>query len=809
MLGCPLGRDTLPRESSHGVSTIFKALCHYFFASGAILSLLVALPAAVAQIQPGQPGYILGPTPTPTPLARPRSYKVQPPVPLAEREVLIQGLQQMKEGAWYRLRGGSQVQTNSFLLKADDIDYNEDTGDVEARGSVYLEHFENGEQLWADKAVYNLNDESGKFWNVHGEAHLKIPPRPRLLTTPSPFYFEGKWAERLKEKYILHDGFITDCKMPKPWWILRGPKFTIIPDDHAIGYRSVFLMKRLPLFYFPVVYKPLGDEPRRSGFLTPNIGNSSQRGEMVGAGFYWAISRSYDASYRVQYFTQRGFAHTVDLNAVPLQNTRISAEVYGVNDRGLPSANGPIKQGGFTVQSQLISQLPDGWYARGDVNYLSSYLFRQAFTESYNEAISSEVHSTGFLAKPWGTYSLTFVFQRLENFQSLAPNDKILIRKLPEIEFDSRDHLIWAKIPIWLSWEASSGLLSRRQLDFQSANFVERTDLYPRLTSALQWKGFSLVPSIAARETFWGASETQSPTGIKVLNKDINRTAGEVDVDFRLPSLFRIYKPPKWMGDKLKHVIEAGATYKYVSGVNDFNSAIRFDATEIFSNTNQVELWFTNRLYAKRGDDVQEILSWDVRQDRYFDPTFGGAVTPGWCGQPACRSVVASTIDLTAYAFLEGPRSYSPIVSTLRATPKPGLSVEWRSDYDPLHDAIVANTFVGTYYFRKVYSVSLGQDSLRYDPVLENHADQLTSSFNWGNDNRRGLNAGVNAIYDLHFQTLRSVMSQVTYNTDCCGFSVQYGKWNVGVRFDTVFRFALSIANIGSVGTLRKQQQMF
>ena len=98
----------------------------------------MALPAAVAQIQPGQPGYILGPTPTPTPLARPRSYKVQPPVPLAEREVLIQGLQQMKEGAWYRLRGGSQVQTNSFLLKADDIDYNEDTGDVEARGSVYL-----------------------------------------------------------------------------------------------------------------------------------------------------------------------------------------------------------------------------------------------------------------------------------------------------------------------------------------------------------------------------------------------------------------------------------------------------------------------------------------------------------------------------------------------------------------------------------------------------------------------------------------------------------------------------------------------
>src|SRR5208283_452481 len=134
--------------------------------------------------------------------------------------------------------------------------------------------------------------------------------------------------------YILHDGFITDCKMPSPWWILRGPKFTIIPDDHAIGYRSVFLMRRVPLFYFPAIYKPLAEEPRRSGFLTPNIGNSSQRGQMVGAGFYWAINRSYDAMYRLQYFTERGFAHTADFRAQPAQDTKIGVLFYGVNDRG-------------------------------------------------------------------------------------------------------------------------------------------------------------------------------------------------------------------------------------------------------------------------------------------------------------------------------------------------------------------------------------------------------------------------------------------------------------------------------------------
>ncbi len=707
----------------------------------------------------------------------------------------------MKEGPWYRLRSGSQVQTSSFLLKADDIDYNEDTGDVEARGNVYLLHFENGEELWADRADYNLDDETGKFWNVHGTAHVETPPRPRLLTTSNPFYFQGKWAEKLKEKYILHDGFITDCKMPSPWWILRGPKFTIIPDDHAIGYRSIFMMRHVPLFYFPAIYKPLGEEPRRSGFLTPNIGNSSQRGQMVGMGFYWAINRSYDAVYRVQYFTQRGFAHTVNLRGDPLQKTDFDAEIYGVNDRE--------NEGGFTVQVHAKSQLPDGFYGRAEVNYLSSYLFRQAFTESYNEAISSEVHSTGFVAKPWKSYSLDFVIQSMENFQSLAPKDKIVIRKLPEVEFTSRDHLIWEGIPLWVSWDMSSGMLSRRQLDFQSANFVERSDLYPRITSSWQWNGFSLVPSIAARETFWGESQDRSPSGVQILTKDLHRTAGEADVDFRLPALARIYKPPKWMGDKIKHVIEAGATYKYVTGVDHFNNAILFDATEIFSNTNQIELWMTNRIYTKRGDDVQEILTWDVRQDRYFDPTFGGAVTPGWCGQPACRNVVASSIDLTAYAFLDGPRSYSPVVSSLRVSPKPGLSVEWRTDFDPLHDRIVASSFAGTYFFQKIYAISIGQDSLHYDPVLEAAANQVNAGFHWGNENRRGLNAGITAVYDLHQNTLRDVMSQFTYNTDCCGLSVQYGKWNVGVRFDTVFRLSLSVANIGSFGTLRRQDQMF
>ena len=79
-----------------------------------------------------------------------------------------------------------------------------------------------------------------------------------------------------------------------------------------------------------------------------------------------------------------------------------------------------------------------------------------------------------------------------------------------------------------------------------------------------------------------------------------------------------------------------------------------------------------------KNGNVSELLSWQVLQRRYFDPTFGGAVMPGQ------RNVFLATEEITAYAFIAGPRNYSPIVSTLRIYPLHHFGVDWRTDYDPL-----------------------------------------------------------------------------------------------------------------------------
>jgi LPS-assembly protein len=49
--------------------------------------------------------------------------------------------------------------------------------------------------------------------------------------------------------------------------------------------------------------------------------------------------------------------------------------------------------------------------------------------------------------------------------------------------------------------------------------------------------------------------------------------------------------------------------------------------------------------------------------------------------------------------------------------------------------------------------------------------------------------------------------AQATYNTDCCGLSVEYSR--LGFRNENQFRVAFAVANLGSFGTLRKQEKMF
>ncbi len=735
------------------------------------------------------------------------------------------------KGKVYTIKGAegvqAQIENPEMLLRADEIDYDEESGDAHASGNVYFRHFARNEQLWASRVVYNTEEQTGKFYDVRGETHPHIVTRPGVLSVNVPFYFEGQWAERIGEKYIVYNGWVTNCSVPNPWWRMKGPRFEIVPHDHAKAYDSVFLLRGIPLFWTPYFYYSKKKEPRKSGFLIPNLVPHSQRGFMIGLGYYWAISQSYDATYRFQDYTSNAFAHHIDFRGKPRENTDFDAIFYGVQDRGQPGVTNPPTYSGASLYVVGRSDLKDGWIARGFANYTSSFRFRQNWSESLAEVVGSEIHSVGFLEKNWSGYTFDVTASNLQNFQSAEipvtdpvtnqtslEKNEVLIRKLPELSLQGRDRQISSVLPLWLSFDTSAGLLHRSEPIFSGTTLIERFDtatltprvnLEPHLTSAIHLGMFSLVPSVGLTETFYGQSQEPDPAnpGIyRVVGTDLVRSAREFSLDLIFPSFERIFNKKTIFGDKLKHVIEPRATYRYVTGIGtDFNRYIRFDETDLLANTNELELSLTNRIYAKRGDVVQEIFTWELSQKRYFDPTFGGALVPG------VRNVFTESADLTAYGFLTEPRGTSPVVSLLRASPISGVGIQWQADYDPRYSALV-DSFVSVDYRWQKYYISAGNNEIHTRPVIVTPPEnQFVLRTGLGDANRRGLNAGLDLHYDYRAAELQSYTAQVTYNTNCCGLSVEYRRI-FSSRVPEI-RIAFAIANIATLGTLRKQDRIF
>src|SRR5207237_6051672 len=95
-------------------------------------------------------------------------------------------------------------------------------------------------------------------------------------------------------------------------------------------------------------------------------------------------------------------------------------------------------------------------------------------------------------------------------------------------------------------------------------------------------------------------------TGVGVAKSDlIDRKAIEGSLELRPPALARIFDR-EFLSSKWKHVIEPRATYRYVTGVDNFARILRFDERDILSNTNEVEYGLVNRLYAKRSSEKPE-----------------------------------------------------------------------------------------------------------------------------------------------------------------------------------------------------------
>jgi LPS-assembly protein len=88
--------------------------------------------------------------------------------------------------------------------------------------------------------------------------------------------------------------------------------------------------------------------------------------------------------------------------------------------------------------------------------------------------------------------------------------------------------------------------------------------------------------------------------------------------------------------------------------------------------------------------------------------------------------------------------------------------------------------------------------------AIQPPTNQLGGSFSYGSPTRRGINAGFSFYYDIRRQFFQGSTTQVSYNAECYGFTVEFSQLNLGARIESRLRFSLSLKNLGSFGTLHR-----
>lgn len=715
----PILKPPQPRRSVWRRSDCLKGWVRYFLIT---ITLALAAPRHLGAQQ------ITTPAPPPLPDEPDAKYPVARvvPSPASGDSVVIESAgPQTYEGGVYSLDRDVVITYGDRRVEAEHIEYDSNTGDLTVTGHVLVTARSNTEIIHASHGVYNLKTATGRFFDVTGSVGV-FPhgsSRRPIYTSGNPFLFTGRMLVKTGDRdYDLYDGTLTSCQLPRPDWLLSSARFTL-DENKASARNSTFRLLNVPLLFLPYVTHPIDAEQRESGIMIPTIGQSTTRGLTLGEQFYLTLGRSADLTVGAEYYSNIGFAENATFRLRGPGNDFLTFHYTQVLDRRPAATN----QGGEEVVLAARRDLTPTTRAVANVDYLSSYVYREAFTDVFNQAVNSDIVSTAYVTHAANGYEAAAFFDRYQGIKALAsgnnPQQQVHIFHAPTFSFNTTDHRLGGT-GLELSMESSASGLKRSQPNFVTGGIVERLDVHPQAAYPITLGQLHLIPAIALRETAYTRSRVPLVPGqpIKESLDALSRTAFEFTFGVRPPVLERDFKPAHLqhiLGSELRHTIAPVLNYRLTTGVSNFGNVLRFDTVDVVSNTNEAEYGVTQHIYRRSrrpdanapcptsqvalqpgfnspastqaenqaenpftsdlpiaGCPSEDLISWRVTQKYFFDQLFGRAIQNGR------RNIFETTLNLSGVAFLTEPRAISPLISRLRVRTSAHTDIEWDFDLD-------------------------------------------------------------------------------------------------------------------------------
>jgi lipopolysaccharide assembly outer membrane protein LptD (OstA) len=384
------------------------------------------LQPPATQLPPSQPPAPAGAGPVDAP---PDGQPADPSTPLAK--LLNQKSNRYAlEGNVLHLFGAVELVPPNGMVKffADEADIYFDENRLEARGNVVFSEADG--RIAAERVVFDLGKGTGIFYDASGIMAMGKFASPQQFAGQEPdVYFYGEKIEKLPDrKYRITKGAFTTCVQPTPRWELTSGSVSITLDDYAIARSTVLRVKGMPLLYLPVVYYPLQESERATGFLLPTYGTSTYRGQAVSNGFFWAMGRSRDLTLMHDWFTRSGQGGGAEYRYIANAQSSGNVRVYEFirketsYDSGGSSVSLPANKS-IEVQAALNHRLTQRLRARARVDYFSDVLTQQLYHQNIYQATRSTRVIDGSVSGTFGRTSLSAQYQRNEYLTGISSSN--------------------------------------------------------------------------------------------------------------------------------------------------------------------------------------------------------------------------------------------------------------------------------------------------------------------------------------------------------------------------------------------------
>jgi LPS-assembly protein len=687
-------------------------------------------------------------------------------------------------------------------LFADMVDYYVDDSRLVAAGNVVFTNQEG--RLSAEQVEFNLLTQNGTFHQASGIMSLGTQVDRRQFGNQDPdVYFYGDLIEKLgTRKYKVTRGGFTTCVQPTPRWEIVSGSVVLNLNDYALARNTLLKVKGVPLMYLPVIYYPIQDDDRATGFLLPTYGTSTVRGQAISNAFFWAINRSQDATFFHDWFTRTGQGEGAEYRYAAGPQSLGNFRLYRFQQRAseftqsgrtttLPAKN--ILQATSAVTHRLTNTLR----AQVNVDYFSDVFLQQLYNQNIYQATQAQRRISMGLSGASGPVSGGLYYTRNEVFGSstsstlygttpravaaLAPQRFFGLPVYGGVNTDfsyvpNKSFSVDSKTGKQVtSSDTSLGRLDvaptlrapLSKLTFLSVNTTAgyRTTMYTR---SLDAKG-QLVPESLRREYFSTRTEVVGPVFTKIWDTPDRETI-----------------------QRMKHVIEPTFAVEYITGFANQTSVPRLSidpADFVVGASTRSTYGLTNRLLYRSRDleggargTTREFMTISVQQTYYTNKQSSLYDSSYVTGTSRTRAV-----------------SLSPVALVARLSPSSGFDSNTRVEYDVNGNGLQSFT-TGTTISGQHISTSANFNRQHFNSSSK-PSSYLSASTSLNSSRSR-------ATYALQWNIAQGyVMSQsliASYMAQCCGLQFEIQQYNYPpnsgypVTADRRFNFGFVLAGLGT-----------